>query len=200
MRLEARIVAAADEARRRLERDLHDGAQQRLVIAALWLERATERTRGTAAEPLVTEASRQLREGLVELRNLAHGLHPTVLGERGLAAALESLVARTPVPVELHAPDGRATGAAEAAIYFTVAEALTNMAKHAQATRAHVTVAITEGTLTAEIADDGVGGAIESGSGLRGLADRMQALGGTLTVHSPAQGGTLVRAAVPALG
>jgi len=200
MRLEARIVAAADEARRRLERDLHDGAQQRLVIAALWLERAGEHARGTAAEPLVSEASRQLREGLVELRNLAHGLHPALLSERGLAAALEGLVARSPVPVDLQVPSRRAAPAAEAAVYFTVAEALTNMAKHAQATRAHVRVELTDGTLTAEIADDGVGGAVASGSGLRGLADRMDALGGTLTVESPAHGGTLVRAVVPALG
>jgi signal transduction histidine kinase len=200
MRLEARIVAAADEARRRLERDLHDGAQQRLVIAALWLERASERTRGTAAEPLVSEACRQLREGLAELRNLAHGLHPAVLSDQGLAAALEGLVGRSPVPVDLHAPGERAAPAAEAAIYFTVAEALTNMAKHAQATRAHVRVEVTDGTLSAEIADDGVGGATESGSGLRGLADRLDALGGTLSVESPALGGTLVRAAVPALG
>jgi signal transduction histidine kinase len=142
------------------ERDLHDGAQQRLVIAALWLERAGEHARGTAAEPLVSEASRQLREGLVELRNLAHGLHPAVLSERGLAAALEGLVARSPVPVDLQVPSRRAAPAAEAAVYFTVA----------------------------------------SGSGLRGLADRMDALGGTLTVESPAHGGTLVRAVVPALG
>jgi len=200
MQLEARIVAAADEARRRLERDLHDGAQQRLVIAALWLERASERTRGTAAEPLVSEACRQLREGLAELRSLAHGLHPAVLTTRGLVAALEGLVARSPVPVELCAACERATPEIETAIYFTVAEALTNMVKHAHATRAHVRVELNEGTLVAEIADDGVGGASASGSGLRGLADRLDALGGTLTVTSPTQGGTLVRATVPALG
>ena len=194
----ARLVAAADEARRRLERDLHDGAQQRLVLASVWLKRAAERARGTPAEPLVVEAHRQLQEALAELRDLAHGLHPAVLSERGLAAALNGLAARSPLPVELHVTRERAKPAIEAAIYFTVAEALTNVAKHARATRASVTVDVVDGTLIAEIADDGIGGAsIAAGSGLQGLADRLDAVGGTLSVDSRGGAGTRIRARVP---
>ena len=194
----ARLVAAADEARRRLERDLHDGAQQRLVLASVWLNRAAERARGTPAEPLVIEAHRQLQEALAELRDLAHGLHPAVLSERGLAAALNGLAARSPLPVELHVTRERATPAVEAAIYFTVAEALTNVAKHARATRASVTIDVADGTLIAEIADDGIGGAsVAAGSGLQGLADRLDAVGGTLSVDSRGGAGTRIRARVP---
>jgi signal transduction histidine kinase len=194
----ARIVAAADEARRRLERDLHDGAQQRFVIAALTLERAAARVRGTPAEPLVAEALDQVRQGLAELRELAHGIHPAVLSERGLATALAGLVARAPLPTELRVSPERAAPTVEAAVYFTVAEALTNISKHAHATRASVTVDATDGMLVAEIVDDGVGGARPTaGSGLRGLADRMEAVGGTLSVESPPGGGTRVRAHAP---
>jgi signal transduction histidine kinase len=182
----ARIVAAADEARRRLERDLHDGAQQRFVFAALMLERAAARATGTPAAPLVAEALDQVRQGLAELRELAHGIHPAVLSERGLAAALAGLVARSPLPVELRVSAERAAPTVEAAIYFTVAEALTNITKHAHATRVSVTVGATDGALVAEIVDDGVGGARPTArSGLRGLADRMEAVGGTLSVESP---------------
>jgi signal transduction histidine kinase len=195
----ARILAAADAARRRLERDLHDGAQQQLVSAALTLTRAQTQARGTPAEPLVTDALEQLHRALAELRDLARGIHPAVLSERGLAAALEDLGARSPVPVELQAPQQRAAPAAEAAIYFTVAEALTNVAKHARAGLARVRVDLRDGTLTALIADDGVGGAdATTGSGLRGLADRLQALGGQLTLENPSAGGTIIRARVPA--
>jgi len=194
----ARIVAATDEARRRLERDLHDGAQQRFVIAALALERAAARATGTPAEPLVAEALEQVRHGLAELRELAHGIHPAVLSERGLAAALAGLVARSPLPVELRVSPERAAPTVEAAIYFTVAEALTNITKHAHATGASVTVGATDGVLVAEIVDDGVGGARPTaGSGLRGLGDRMEAVGGTLSVESPPGGGTLIRAQAP---
>jgi signal transduction histidine kinase len=194
----ARICAAADEARRRLERDLHDGAQQRFVIAALTLERAAARATGTPAGPLVAEALDQVRQGLAELRELAHGIHPAALSERGLAAALTGLVARSPLPVELRVSPERAAPTVEAAIYFTVAEALTNIAKHAHATWASVTVDATEGALVAAIVDDGVGGARPmSGSGLCGLADRMEAVGGTLTVESPLGGGTRVCAQAP---
>ena len=134
-----------------------------------------------------------------ELRDLARGIHPAVLSERGLAAALESLIARSTVPVELRAPRERAAPAAEAAIYFTVAEALTNVAKHAGATLARVQVNVQNGLLSANVVDDGVGGAdATAGSGLRGLADRLDALGGTLTIHSPPGGGTIIRACVPA--
>jgi PAS domain S-box-containing protein len=193
-----RIVEAADAARRRIERDLHDGAQQRLVLVSLTLKRAQTRARGTPAEPLVAEASKQLGEGLAELRDLAHGIHPAVLGEHGLAAALDGLVARSPIPIDVRVSPERAAPAVEAAIYFTVAEALTNVAKYAQATRAAVTIEIDDGTLVAEVTDDGVGGAtMAGGSGLVGLEDRLDAIGGTLTVHSRPGEGTTIRACAP---
>jgi signal transduction histidine kinase len=193
-----RMLAAADEARRRLERDLHDGAQQRLVSLALILKRAEVQARGTPAHGAVTEALGLLEEALTELRDLARGIHPAVLGERGLAAALEGLAARSPLSVELRATRDRVAPSAEAAIYFTVAEALTNVAKHAGATSARVQVQLRDGMLTAEIADDGVGGArVTPSSGLQGLSDRLDALGGTLTVESPSGSGTIIRARVP---
>jgi PAS domain S-box-containing protein len=194
----ARIVQAADAARRKIERDLHDGAQQSLVLASLTLRRAQSKVSGTAAEDLVTEASGQLQQGLAELRDLAHGIHPAVLSERGLAPALESLVTRSPVPVDLRVPPERAAPAVEAAIYFTVAEALTNVAKYARASHASVSVEVDDGTLVAEVTDDGVGGAdTGNGSGLRGLVDRLDAIGGTLAVESPPGAGTTIRACAP---
>jgi signal transduction histidine kinase len=194
----ARIVAAADEARRRLERDLHDGAQQQLVLATLMLRQAQAQARGTPAERPVADALAQLQRALTELRELARGIHPATLSEHGLAAALESVVARAPFPVELRAPRERVAPAAEAAVYFTVAEALTNVAKHARAGHARVDVDVQGGILIAQVADDGVGGAdATAGSGLLGLADRLDALGGTLTVDSPAGGGTVIRARLP---
>ena len=194
----ARIVAAADEARRRVERDLHDGAQQHLVSAALTLKQAEVRARGTPAEQAVAAALEQLQQALAELRDLARGIHPAVLSKRGLAAALEGLAARSPVPVVLRATHERGAPAAEAAIYFTVAEALTNVAKHAHATVARVHVDVRDGSLIAQVTDDGVGGAESTaGSGLRGLTDRLDALGGTLAVHSRPGGGTIIRARVP---
>jgi PAS domain S-box-containing protein len=193
-----RIVEAADAARRRIERDLHDGAQQRLVLVSLTLKRAQARAKGTPAEPLVAEACDQLSEGLAELRDLAHGIHPAVLSEHGLAAALDGLVARSPIPVDVRVSRERAAPAVEAAIYFTVAEALTNVAKYAQATQAAVTIEIEDGTLVAEVTDDGIGGAtMAGGSGLVGLEDRLDAIGGTLTVHSRAGEGTTIRACAP---
>ena len=195
----ARLVAAADEARRRLERDLHDGAQQQLVLAAVTLARAQGQVRGTPAEGTVADALAQLNGAIAELRNLARGIHPAVLSERGLTAALEGLVARSPVPVELRVPHVRLAPAAEAAIYFTVAEALTNVAKHARATLARVEVEAVDGSVTALIADNGRGGAnVAGGSGLRGLTDRLEALGGTLAVDSSPHGGTIIRATVAA--
>jgi signal transduction histidine kinase len=194
----ARTIAVADETRRQLERDLHDGAQQHFVLASLTLRRASARARGTPAESLLAEACEQLQQGLAQLRDLAHGIHPAVLGSRGLAAALEGLAARSPLPVELRVTHDRVAPAVEAAIYFTVAEALTNVVKHAHATCARVMVDTAEGTVSAEIADDGIGGAgTSAGSGLRGLADRLDAIGGKLTVHSPRGGGTLVRVHAP---
>jgi PAS domain S-box-containing protein len=194
----ARIVEAADEARRRLERDLHDGAQQSLVLAALTLRRAATHARGTDAEPLVSEASSRVQQGLAELRELARGIHPAVLSDHGLPAAIESLAARAPVPVDVRVTSERVAAALEVAIYFTVAEALTNVAKYARARSARVEIELRDGTLVAEVADDGVGGASAAGgSGLRGLADRLDALGGTLHVESPRGGGTTIRAEIP---
>jgi PAS domain S-box-containing protein len=194
----ARIITAADAARRKIERDLHDGAQQSLVLASLTLRQAQSRAAGTPAEALLGDACDQLAQGLAELRDLAHGIHPAVLSERGLAAALEALVSRSPVPVDLRAPGARAAPAVEAAIYFTVAEALTNVAKYARASVAAVTVEVHDATLVAEVTDDGIGGASPTlGSGLRGLADRLDAIGGTLTVDSPAGAGTTIRACAP---
>ena len=196
----ARLVAAADEARRRLERDLHDGAQQRFVLATVWLKRAAARARGTPAAPLVDEAYQQLQQGLAELRDLAHGIYPAALNDRGLAPALAGLVARSTLPVDVRVTRERVPPAVETAIYFTVAEALTNVAKHAQATCASVTIDTADGVITAEIADDGIGGAATTaGSGLRGLGDRLDALGGTLTVNSPRGGGTRIHARAPLL-
>jgi signal transduction histidine kinase len=194
----ARPTAAGDEARRQLERDLHDGAQQRFVLVSLTLKRAAARARGTPAEPLLAEALKQLQQGLAELRDLAHGLHPAALASHGLAAALEDLAARSPLPVELRVSRDRVAPPVEAAIYFTIAEALTNVVKHAHATHARVTVDVLENAVGAEIADDGVGGAdTAAGSGLRGLANRLDAIGGTLTINSPRGAGTLVRAHAP---
>jgi signal transduction histidine kinase len=194
----SRLVAAADEARRRLERDLHDGAQQRFVLATMWLRRAAAQARGTPTEPLVDEAYHQLEQGLAELRDLAHGIYPAALTAGGLAPALTRLATRSTLPVDLRVTDERVPPAVETAIYFTVAEALTNVTKHAQATRASVTIDVADGVIAAEIADDGIGGAdTTAGSGLPGLADRLEALGGTLTVHSPRGGGTRVEARAP---
>jgi PAS domain S-box-containing protein len=197
----ARIVGAADEARKRLERDLHDGAQQRFVVSCLTLRRAVKEAQGTAAEALVSEALDHVQDGLAELRELARGLHPSLLTERGLAVALESLATRSPVPVELSVSPDRISPPLEAAVYFTVAEALTNVARYSRASGAAVTVRVEDATLLAEIGDDGVGGATASaGSGLRGLADRLEAIGGTLAIESPIGGGTVVRARLPLSG
>jgi signal transduction histidine kinase len=198
----ARLVAAADEARRRIERDLHDGAQQRLVAAALELsvlERRLERD-PDGARTVLARAREHLEGGLAELRDLARGIHPAVLTERGLEAALGALVDLSPVPVDLRitVPD-RLDAAIEATVYFLVSEALTNVAKYAQADTVSVDVAPSDGDLVVTIADDGVGGADPGqGSGLRGLVDRVQAIGGRLHVTSSPGEGTRLRAHLPA--
>jgi signal transduction histidine kinase len=197
----ARLVAAADEARRRIERDLHDGAQQRLVAAALeltLLEHQLDRD-PEGARPVLARAREQLDGGLGELRDLARGIHPTVLTDRGLEAALNALVQRAAVPVDLRvAVAERLDTAIEAAAYFLVSEALTNVAKHAQADTVSVDVASTDDTLIVTIADDGVGGADPGrGSGLRGLVDRVQAVGGRLEVSSASGEGTRLCARLP---
>jgi len=194
----ARIVEAADEARRRIERDLHDGAQQRLVSLALslrFLARRAEPATATAIEGCIED----LQTALADLRELARGLHPAVLTERGLQAALPSLTAHSPVPVALNDElGGRLPPAHETALYFVAAEALTNVAKYAGASAATVTLRQDEGWAEITVADDGVGGARpEDGSGLRGLADRVEALGGRLTVASPSGAGTTVSARLP---
>jgi signal transduction histidine kinase len=198
----ARLVEAADEARRRIERDLHDGAQQRLVAAALELtilDRRLERD-PAGARSVLERARDHLDHGLGELRDLARGIHPAVLTERGLEAALVALVQRAPVPVELEAnvPE-RLEAGVEAAAYFVVSEALTNVAKYAEAETASVRVSSAAGSLLVTIADDGIGGAdLERGSGLRGLADRVEAVGGVLEVTSPPSEGTRLSARLPA--
>jgi signal transduction histidine kinase len=196
----ARLVQAADEARRRIERDLHDGAQQRLVAATLeltLLERRLARDPDDARARLA-RVREQLECGLAELRDLARGIHPAVLTERGLEAALDALVQRTAMTVELRAavPE-RLDAAIEAAAYFLVSEALTNVAKYAHADPVSVEVASTGDALVVAISDDGVGGADpERGSGLRGLVDRVSAIGGRLELSSPPGEGTRVRAHV----
>jgi PAS domain S-box-containing protein len=196
----ARIVAAGDEERRRLERNLHDGAQQRLVALSLVLRltQAKLESEPTAAGELLAGASAELAEALADLRELARGIHPAVLTDRGLGAALEGLAARTPLPVELETPAERLPEPIEAAAYYVVAEAVTNVVKHAAASAVTVRVAATNGAVTIEVADDGVGAADpRGGSGLRGLADRLAALDGKLRVESPASGGTRVVAEIP---
>jgi PAS domain S-box-containing protein len=197
----ARIVDAADRARREIERNLHDGAQQRFVSATLQLQAwraAHAELRGQARAEL-DEVLTELRAGLAELRELAHGLHPAVLSDRGLERALSSLADHAPVPVELRAElSKRLARPIEAAAYFTVAEALTNVAKYARAKRAWVDVDQRDGYLRLEIGDDGAGGAdLRPGSGLQGLRDRIAAVNGTFTIESPPGAGTILRAQLP---
>ena len=199
----ARIVEAADEERRRIELNLHDGAQQQLVSLALELRNAAEslEDRPAVARGLLERAELGLAVAIDELRKLAHGIHPAVLSERGLRPALEGLAARSALAVRIdHLPDERLPTHVEIAAYYLVAEALTNSAKHAQANGASVRIATEDGLAVIEIADDGRGGArVERGSGLRGLVDRVEALGGQLTLDSPPGSGTRIRAEVPTL-
>jgi len=197
----ARLVEAADDARRRIERDLHDGAQQRLVAAALeltLLEQQLERG-PDAAKTVLARAREQLDGGLSDLRDLARGIHPSVLTDRGLAVALEALAKRAPLPVELHvAVDSRVDQAIEAAAYFLVSEAVTNAAKHAQAESVTVDVEANGDAMVVTVADDGVGGAETArGSGLGGLIDRVEAVGGRLEITSPPGDGTRLSAQLP---
>jgi len=194
----ARIVQASYEERRRLGRDLHDGAQQELVGAMMSLKLAQRRLARAPEEAgvLLEEALEHMETGIRELRELAAGIHPSILTDRGLGAALEALAGRSPIPVELmEVPPQRLPAPVETSAYFVVAEALTNAAKHARCSRVQVGVRVEEGALTVEVHDDGVGGANPSvGSGLRGLADRVSALGGRLEIQSPAGSGTTIRA------
>jgi signal transduction histidine kinase len=196
----ARIVAAGDAERRRVERDLHDGAQQRLVTLALALQMARARVDDRDAEmtKMLDRAGAELERALAELRELARGIHPTVLTEDGLAAAVDVLAERAPVPVATSVPDRRFDPPIESAAYFVVAEGLTNVAKYARQASAWVEIRHDAGTLHVEVRDDGPGGADPyPGSGLQGLADRVAAVGGRLTVESPADRGTTIRAEIP---
>jgi signal transduction histidine kinase len=192
----ARIVEAGDAARRQVERDLHDGAQQRLVALAMKLELVKENESG--ASSLLDDATNELQTAIGEVRDLARGVHPTILSEAGLPAAVEALAERAPIPVKVEASEARYAESTETAAYFVVAEALTNVARHAGATEARVGIVEDQGRLIVTVADDGHGGASPAlGSGLRGLADRVAAADGTFTVTSPADGGTMVRAELP---
>jgi signal transduction histidine kinase len=197
----ARIVEAGFAERRRVERDLHDGAQQRLLALALDLRLARstlDRDPGAAAE-LLDAAAGGLTEATEELRELARGIHPPVLADRGLAAALDALASRSSVPVTVDADTSeRPPAAVEAAAYFVASEALTNVARHANAESAAVKVRRADGRLEVEVRDDGDGGADPAeGSGLRGLSDRVAALDGSIEVESAAGFGTVLRASIP---
>ena len=194
-----RLLTAADDARRRVVRDLHDGAQQRLVHAIVTLKLAQRALRETDSEAksLVDEALEQAEQGNVELRELAHGILPSVLTHDGLQAGVETVVSRLGLPVRADITIGRFPAEIEASAYFIIAEALTNVVKHAHATRAEVRARVENGTLLVEVCDDGVGGADPAGHGLVGLADRATALGGRFQVERLASGGTLVAAALP---
>jgi signal transduction histidine kinase len=198
----ARIVAAGDAERQRIERDLHDGAQQRLVALTLALRLARTRL-GDDADPSVKlsleQASEEARAALAELRELARGIHPQILTEAGLHAAVETLAGRSPATVTVDIdPDERFAPSVEAIAYFVVSESLANIAKHAEAGAVGVTTGWQDGVLTVEIADDGRGGADpRTGTGLRGLRDRVSAVDGTLEVVSPSGGGTRIVARIP---
>jgi signal transduction histidine kinase len=195
------LVEVVEAERRRIERDLHDGAQQRLVALAMNLGMAKDKfdRDPTAARALLDEAHADAKQAMVELRNLARGIHPAVLSDRGLDAALSSLAGRAPVPVAVtvSVPE-RPPAAIETTAYFVVAEALTNIAKHAGATRAAVNVARQNGHLKVEVTDDGVGGADATrGTGLAGLVDRVTAVDGTVRLSSPVGGPTILTVELP---
>jgi signal transduction histidine kinase len=199
----AQAVEAADDERRRIERDLHDGAQQRLVALGVELGVARRQANDVdSARAALEHAHREVKETVTELRDLVRGIHPAVLTDRGLDAALSAIAARHPVPVVVDVPDPaavwRAGAATQAAAYFVATEALTNSAKHAQATGARVAVTVTDAMLHLEVADDGRGGAqLTPGGGLEGLRSRVLALDGTFELDSPAGGGTRLIVEVP---
>ena len=197
----ARIIKATDEARRKIERDLHDGAQQRFVAVAMRLRMLIsqlERSNSNATQH-AEEALGELQQAINELREIARGIHPALLSERGLARAVQALATRMPMPIELHnTSKERLPEAVEAGLYYTIAESLTNAYKHARASAVSVSIGRSDRYAWAEVRDDGVGGADSSdGSGLSGLADRVEALDGTFEVSSPPGGGTTVRVEVP---
>jgi PAS domain S-box-containing protein len=197
----ARIVRAGDEQRRRLERNLHDGAQQRLVSLALTLRlalRQIELDQTESVQASLTAAAEELDLALEELRELARGLHPAALTEQGLAPAIQAVARRLPIPVHIRAPGERLPDGIEATVFYIVSEALTNIVKHARASEANVDIKVDRDTLRFEVTDDGRGGADPAaGSGILGLRDRAEAVGGTLFVISPPGNGTVVTAQLP---
>jgi signal transduction histidine kinase len=191
----ARIVAAGDAERRRLERDLHDGAQQRLLAVGLALQLLRD-NRGDLQ--LLAEAETELQAALHDLRELARGIHPAILADKGLPAAIGSLRDRAPLPISIDVPPERYPPAVESAAYFVVSESLANVTKHAQADSATVTIARLDGRVVIQVSDDGCGGADPAtGSGLQGLADRVGALDGRFTVLTDPDAGTTIRAEIP---
>jgi signal transduction histidine kinase len=195
----ARVLTAADDARRRVVRDLHDGAQQRLVHAVITLKlaRRTVAQGGDSVDAALAEALEQTERANVELRELAHGILPAVLTSGGLRAGVNALVHRLPIRVAVDVAVDRLPPGIEASAYFVIAEALTNVAKHAQAERGSVKAWTENGSLHLEVTDDGLGGADAGGTGLLGLADRVASLGGRLRIESPPGDGTVLRAVLP---
>jgi signal transduction histidine kinase len=193
----ARIIEAGLAERRRLERDLHDGVQQHLLGLAAQLTAAMTSTADPAATAAFWQVRDELKEVLGELRDLAHGIHPAVLSQGGLAVALEDVTERLPLPVRVIAPASRAAPAVEATAYFVACEALTNAVKHAQAGSASVVIRMTGSWLDMEIADDGVGGAAPDGHGLANIVDRVRALDGDVTIDSPPGRGTRLVVRIP---
>ncbi len=199
-----RIVAAADASRRRIERNLHDGAQQRLVAVALDLSMLQDAAQAMSREDIgnaIGQASADIKDALAELRELARGLHPAVLSTDGLAPALNQLATRSKMPVAVNVPESRFPAEVETAAYFVAAEALANVAKYSRASQASVSVEAGHGRVLVYVCDDGIGGAtLGNGTGLAGLADRVEALDGKLTIESPAGHGTTVMAEIPVDG
>jgi len=193
----ARAIAAADAERRRIGRDLHDGAQQRLMAVANFLTVA-RKTAGPDAEPLIEQAASELSAANADLRELARGLYPVALAERGLKGAVETLAAGCSIPVEIDVPEVQLEERVALAAYFVICEALVNVGRYAHAGSALVRASLDDDVLLIEVRDDGVGGADPAtGTGLRGLADRMQILKGTLEVSSPPGAGTHITARIP---
>jgi PAS domain S-box-containing protein len=196
-----RLVTASDAARQQVTRDLHDGAQQWFVTTLINLQLAEQKwdSAPDRARELLGLAARDARRGVADLREIAAGLHPTILTQRGLAAAIGALAARLPLPVDIDVPDRRLPDPVEASVYFFCSEALTNVVKHAHAQGAWVRIGVGDGRCTAEVRDDGIGGAKprSESSGLTGLRDRIGALGGTMDILSPDSGGTVLRAQIP---
>jgi len=194
VRSRARVVAAADDTRRRIQRELHDGAQQRLVQSIITLKLA----KADPSPELIAEALAQAESAMSELRELVHGIMPATLTRGGLRSGVNSLLDRVALPVEVDVAPERMPPQIETTAYFVIAEALTNAAKHAGATGAHVRAARRDGELVVEVRDDGAGGANPAhGTGLLGLADRVAACGGTLTLDSPTGAGTTLTVTLP---